>query len=435
MILFVGISTTHTIENCTCGHYAATEYVGPFCDKWNDDPPFCYLAGREKAQNCPGAQESDENLYWTEDASVCNASIRPQSVPWGLAGRQPSNLRDILKLSFYSVQIFIGTIGNALVVKHFAFGDVSIRPGARFVVVLAMLDFVSSIWFPGLVIVDTLYESPVSAPWPFGKLACQISLFWPLLTYATSWLLLAISLERARAIFRPFRDKLRAKFVIVSSIMILACSFFISFKTGLRIRYYPNLPVYVDGTLYEYADCSVDLSGGDPLIEFFIAYTIGLWIPMLVIPIVYIQIYLELKKQTQLRKYSSTHEPSAQLTRISRTFISVLVVFYVCYLPTTIIDAIYVYSVNAEMNVNTDLLDTSYVVTQSLLFSNSCLNPVIYSKIHLKIYHYIKQLIRTCRRGIWPSQKAIETLPLTTLKDNQHSQTYVSENVESENTV
>ena len=67
------------------------------------------------------------------------------------------------------------------------------------------------------------YFPPGRPTWPFGYYSCRIVIFYPCLFYATSWLLLAISLERARAIYYPFKDKLKTHIVVVlSSVIILS---------------------------------------------------------------------------------------------------------------------------------------------------------------------------------------------------------------------
>ena len=101
-------------------------------------------------------------------------------------------------------------------IKHFATSDGLQRPGSRFVIILAGVDFVTSIWIPSYVITDIIYFFPPEDPtWPFGKYSCYFALFYPFLFYTTSWLLLAISLERARAIYKPFADEISKQVVIL----------------------------------------------------------------------------------------------------------------------------------------------------------------------------------------------------------------------------
>ena len=106
--------------------------------------------------------------------------------------------------------------------------------------------------------------------------------------------------------------------------------------------------------------------------------------------------YLKLKKLAEDRQQNSTHDSGAQLLRISRTFAIVLVVFYVCYLPATILYTIHVYYLYARKNINFGAYQISSTVTTFLFVSNSSLNPVIYSKVHVKIYNIFKLLKVNC---------------------------------------
>ena len=69
-------------------------------------------------------------------------------------------------MCLYSINILLGTIGNALVARYFEFGERSIHLGSRFVVVLALVDFVSSIVIPGFHTVRILCNSITYEKWP-----------------------------------------------------------------------------------------------------------------------------------------------------------------------------------------------------------------------------------------------------------------------------
>ena len=90
-----------------------------------------------------------------------------------------------------------GTIGNGVLIKKFYSN--SVQAGSRFVLVLAVVDFITSIWIPltmtGGIIINTI---PYSTLWPFGKEACYFNTFQNALFYASSWLLVAICVERMR---------------------------------------------------------------------------------------------------------------------------------------------------------------------------------------------------------------------------------------------
>ena len=283
-------SVNYTLENCKCGHDLDHPVVGPYCANWlGSDTEYCLLAGGSSAKFCPGAyQMKNGSMYFTEDKEVCNRSITPHPEIISLGVRQPFTVSEIAQICIYALSILIGTCGNALVIKYFSFGDASIRAGSRFVVILAAIDIVSSLWLPGYYIVINisyrfhLYTSPEFAHWPFGKVACHIFPFYPLLLYATAWILLAISMERARAIFRPFAEKLSAKFVIIVSSVVLIASGALYLSVGLRFRYLANLNIYINGTMYAYSKCTMRMKEMERLIVNFVRLAIGIWTPMLV---------------------------------------------------------------------------------------------------------------------------------------------------------
>ena len=127
VVILVEVTSVETNENCTCGYYSEYAYVGPFCEKWIGEPlPVCLLAGREKAHSCPGAvQFRSDSFYYTLSESVRNKSVPRKTVPWNLSARQPFEMREIVAVCLHSFNIFLGTVGNAFVIRHFASRDAS----------------------------------------------------------------------------------------------------------------------------------------------------------------------------------------------------------------------------------------------------------------------------------------------------------------------
>ena len=384
-------------KNCMCGFYPEYDFIGPYCSNWIEGfPSFCVLSGGPNASTCAGAiQLGNESLYWTEGKEVCNRSIPPKLL--SLNVRQSFTATDIAQIFFYALNLVIGTCGNAAVIKYFALSDASNRVGSRLVVALAMLDFISSVWLPCDIIVVILYDFVEFNYWPFGEVECHIFYFYPMLFYATPWFLLAISAERARAIYRPLSTKLNKKIVIFISVLILTFSFVLNLNYGLGLEYISNKFVSIDGVIYEYSICAIlKNKEKEHLVYRFVSYTLGIWLPMLLIVIVYIFMYLKLKKQAEIRKRHSTQDSQRQLTQISKTFTTVLAVFYICYLPITLQEAISIYLEYFERAINTDVFNTANTINNFLLFSHSCMNPIIYSRIHRRIFDNMRQFIKAC---------------------------------------
>ena len=126
-----------------------------------------------------------------------SSDLRQTPVSMSPSYRGPFTQTEIVLLFMYVFVLLVGTVGNGLVIKTFyANRD---RPGSRYVLVLAMIDLITSIWIP-LVnigkIVTTISHNFSS--WPFGKIACYLRLFEFSLPAASAWLLIAICLERVR---------------------------------------------------------------------------------------------------------------------------------------------------------------------------------------------------------------------------------------------
>ena len=114
---------------------------------------------------------------------------------------------------------------------------------------------------------------------------------------------------------------------------------------------------------------------------------------MILIALVYLLMYLRIKQEANQRRFNSSHDSSAQMSQVSRTFTIVVVVYFVCYIPTSILVVIQDYSLFVTEVISVHSYNNALPFTNLLLFSNSCLNPLTYSKIHMKIYNVIKDRI------------------------------------------
>lgn len=117
------------------------------------------------------------------------------SVGYPISYREPYTNYDISHTVLLSFIAVVGTIGNGLVIKSFL-GNRD-QPGSRFVIALAVIDFVSSVVFPLINLIQIVYG--ISNHWPIGHVMClSIEPWTTSLLFSSSWLLIAISLERMR---------------------------------------------------------------------------------------------------------------------------------------------------------------------------------------------------------------------------------------------
>ena len=197
----------------------------------------------------------------------------------------------------------------------------------------------------------------------------------------------------------------------------------LNLKYGLSARYDTKYFV-VGGVSIRYKRCQNSMNDKEKFVEATITITLGIWLPMLLIAIVYILMYLGLKKQATIRRQNSSLDSQAQMNRISRTFTVILLVFYICYLPNTIQFVVNLYTIYNKKPI---YLDAVADVSTFLQFSNSCLNPIIYSNIHQKIFICIRQFIEACRKKCYCVSQLTccneqSTTPQPTTQNNENNQ-------------
>ena len=106
---------------------------------------------------------------------------------------------------------------------------------------------------------------------------------------------------------------------------------------------------------------------------------------MLIVLFTHIVMFVKLREQAVARKHTSTNEKGNQLQSISKRFVIIVCAFYVCLLPKTIISDYKTYYnwVEGVMSMSNITHKMENFATP-LLNLNSCLNPLIYSKLHQK---------------------------------------------------
>ena len=117
-----------------------------------------------------------------------------QPIAYQVSFRGPYTWKQILRLILWGIICISGVIGNALVVKFFI--RKYDQPGSRFVVGLAVFDLIFSVLVLfNNIIIDT-YDY---VHWPFGTVGCIMIKHLSMSNYyASGWMLVVISFERAR---------------------------------------------------------------------------------------------------------------------------------------------------------------------------------------------------------------------------------------------
>ena len=137
-----------------------------------------------------------------------------------------------------------------------------------------------------------------------------------------------------------------------------------------------------------------------------VTLTIGMWVPAIMLLTLHVVMYRKLQQQALMRKHSSTLDSTRQMRSIFRTFSIIIISFFICILPLSFLQfTIYYLLFSGQQKVldaKANLLLTMQHIFICLQDVNSCLNPLIYGKVHHKIYSVMKntwKCVARCSRS------------------------------------
>ena len=106
---------------------------------------------------------------------------------------------DIILIITYGIVVIFGTVGNSLIIIWFGIREKQKYPSSKLVVVLAVNDFLASIFVP-LLQIHYIISASLDPPyaWYLGKTLCHSLGIQLTFLIATPYLLIAISVERLR---------------------------------------------------------------------------------------------------------------------------------------------------------------------------------------------------------------------------------------------
>ena len=179
--------------------------------------------------------------------------------------------------------------------------------------------------------------------------------------------------------------------------IIMSCSVgLVAFK-ALSFRYFESNLHFYQNVTYVYSVCATKLTAKQNFVNEIIGFCLGIWTPMLTVVVIYVKMYMHLKKRANVRRKISTQDSTVQMQKVVMTFFITVLGFYFCLLPMTIYQTIDYHPKRF------DRYNRLYLVSHifgALANANSCLNPFIYSKIHLRVYRAILGPLSLLRKFI-----------------------------------
>lgn len=287
----------------------------------------------------------------------------------------PSQVVMILQLLFYSIIIVVGSVGNALICLAIL-SRKKRKTSEYFILNLAITDLSTSIVSIPLDIIERL-----AGYWPFGSFLCKI--VYPLQTILMAVsvsTLLAMSLERHRAIMHPLKPRMKGR----KPVLVI---FTIWLGSTVLVSPYS----YVLG--FDGFSCAENWPGT----HYVKAYTMSVFIvlylcPLCGITVAYVRIgrklYTDIKNMKVIMADSEGGLTGRQVLksrahrniRIVKIFVTAVIAFAVCMLPNHVMWLWNDYGNGYSSKYFTDLL----VFSNILVYANSCMNPFIFGTLQTR---------------------------------------------------
>ena len=175
---------------------------------------------------------------------------------------------------------------------------------------------------------------------------------------------------------------------------------------------------YLKDTAILVQKCTWKLPGSADMLfyDFILTYSVGIWVPSLILLILHIIIYRKLQKQANIRMHTSTMNSSQQMKKVVKTFYMIVIAFCVCMLPNSFLITYYAYTRTSGKSVDPKVMYIMHLIFPCLWNLQSCLNPLIYGKIHHKIFLALRSALQyaawcSCKFKTHNSSRGSQSVP------------------------
>ena len=218
-----------------------------------------------------------------------------------------------------------------------------------------------------------------------------------------------MSILHLRAICKPFTRKLSKVFIGVASFSIVACSVILAIDNTRRlhckevINFLDGKPVvlHVCNPINPHQKITHEQLQTE-LRWYLFGFSIGIVLPMIILLVTHVIMYLMLRRQARRMSQSSTVDHNQRLRKISRTFIVVVLAFYICVFPHFCMH-MYEYYLKISKGVSVDDITHNYGHTHNIFtittFFNRWLNPFIYSKLNKKSFFWMQMRVEEVKES------------------------------------
>ena len=274
----------------------------------------------------------------------------------------------------YGLVVFIGLIGNCLVVIV-VYRTRSMHTTTNCLLVnLAVSDVITLLWCPRTY---SFAFYPIHPTGTLGDYICKIFTGNAIVSVAIASSVLTLTIlatERYHALMKPMESELRltlerVKYVIgivwIAAILISLPDFSQNKYSERYGRCVCPFSLQIAFSLKEHVICTVILLG---------------CLPFMILAYCYLQIIRGLFfKNTVCSRAPSGSSDHQTKKRLAKLLISVTVAFYLCYLPYGVFIAYIALQDHSKLVADEKILSVLLRLFEFLVTSSSCLNPILYA--------------------------------------------------------
>jgi len=289
----------------------------------------------------------------------------------------------------YATVFVVGLLGNLLVLVVFGIRCQRLKTCERYLVNLAVADLIGSLVVPA----DKLYYLLGGHYDVIGSSGCVCVSFVTITTFTVSSLtLVAISIDRYAVVKWPLRPRATKKVTlsIFAVIWTLGCL--------------PGVPYLIKNHVHlmtaqgtDRMICGHNMKKTVHVIHTLITFAMQVALPLLVMTVTYILIIYELIQVENSDLYKSQQleicKRCKQNKKTIKLLIVVVTVFFICVAPVNIFYLLYLFNTHS-LSLPTATLTFNILLMLQML--NSCINPLIYSKLHTSFRRDSLKLLCSC---------------------------------------
>lgn len=296
--------------------------------------------------------------------------------------------------------IICGTIGNTTVLVVFIAKWNSISTYEIFMINLAVADLIGTMVYPNIL----LHEVSGGSFHLIGGVGCKILYFLSSSgLYISSSTLVMVSIDRYLVIKYPFKHQnTRCRYMIITTwLFSFGCAAI--YLTGDRVKLY--------GTS-EYSVCRLFPKTLNEIITITLTtFSLQNVMPIFVMTIMYVLVVFQLRNHGVGNDFTLSRSGITRLrqraAKTMKLLVVIVAVFSFCATPINIFYILYLFQ---TLKLSEDFIHLIMVMLTMLMMTNSCVNPIIYGKLHMtfrrqaitllhslfiKPYRYTRRTIRT----------------------------------------